>query len=109
MRKYNYFPSDGKKRIQNRIPLRRDLQLEDAEGVDCLPNATIFEQLTLMWYEKLSQKLTSKEAYLYLTKENPYSYHFCNAQLAKTLYTALNEFSIEKFCHTAASLDAEAG
>ncbi|GKA08927.1 hypothetical protein Tco_0688258 [Tanacetum coccineum] len=25
-----------------------DLQLEDAEGVDCLPNATIFEQLTLM-------------------------------------------------------------
>nr|GFA70481.1 hypothetical protein [Tanacetum cinerariifolium] len=25
-----------------------DLQLEDAEGVDCLPNDTIFEQLTLM-------------------------------------------------------------
>ncbi|GKD22291.1 retrovirus-related pol polyprotein from transposon TNT 1-94 [Tanacetum coccineum] len=28
--------------------VRRDLQLEDANGVDCLPNATIFEQLTLM-------------------------------------------------------------
>ncbi|GKE65561.1 hypothetical protein Tco_1519722, partial [Tanacetum coccineum] len=28
--------------------MRRDLQLEDAEGVDCLPNATIFEQLALM-------------------------------------------------------------
>ncbi|GJU07152.1 hypothetical protein Tco_1123582 [Tanacetum coccineum] len=28
--------------------MRRDLQLEDAEGVDCLPNSTIFEQLTLM-------------------------------------------------------------
>ncbi|GKB96657.1 retrovirus-related pol polyprotein from transposon TNT 1-94 [Tanacetum coccineum] len=28
--------------------VRRDLQLEDAEGLDCLPNATIFEQLTLM-------------------------------------------------------------
>nr|GEW95714.1 uncharacterized mitochondrial protein AtMg00810-like [Tanacetum cinerariifolium] len=26
----------------------RDLQLEDAKGVDCLPNAAIFEQLTLM-------------------------------------------------------------
>ncbi|GJY47045.1 hypothetical protein Tco_0436108 [Tanacetum coccineum] len=26
----------------------KDLQLEDVEGVDCLPNATIFEQLTLM-------------------------------------------------------------
>ncbi|GJS47723.1 retrovirus-related pol polyprotein from transposon TNT 1-94 [Tanacetum coccineum] len=28
--------------------VRRDLQLEDAEGIDCLPNATIFEQLALM-------------------------------------------------------------
>nr|GEY39693.1 hypothetical protein [Tanacetum cinerariifolium] len=28
--------------------VRRDLQLEDAKGVDCLPNAAIFEQLTLM-------------------------------------------------------------
>ncbi|GJR14793.1 retrovirus-related pol polyprotein from transposon TNT 1-94 [Tanacetum coccineum] len=28
--------------------VRRDLQLEDADGVDCLPNATIFKQLTLM-------------------------------------------------------------
>ncbi|GJT04109.1 hypothetical protein Tco_0838571 [Tanacetum coccineum] len=28
--------------------VRRDLQLEDADGIDCLPNATIFEQLTLM-------------------------------------------------------------
>ncbi|GJR08754.1 hypothetical protein Tco_0791406 [Tanacetum coccineum] len=27
-------------------------------GVYCLPNATIFEQLTLMGYEKISQKLT---------------------------------------------------
>ncbi|GJZ05307.1 putative ribonuclease H-like domain-containing protein [Tanacetum coccineum] len=27
---------------------RRDLQLEDTEGVDCLPSSTIFEQLTLM-------------------------------------------------------------
>ncbi|GJT11272.1 hypothetical protein Tco_0858314 [Tanacetum coccineum] len=28
--------------------VRRDLQHKDAEGVDCLPNATIFKQLTLM-------------------------------------------------------------
>ncbi|GJV61467.1 hypothetical protein Tco_1467567 [Tanacetum coccineum] len=39
---------DGKKIIITESILRRDLQLEDAEGVDCLPNATIFEQLTLM-------------------------------------------------------------
>ncbi|GJS57740.1 putative ribonuclease H-like domain-containing protein [Tanacetum coccineum] len=39
---------DGKKIIITESIVRRDLQLEDAEGVDCLPNATIFGQLTLM-------------------------------------------------------------
>ncbi|GJW90384.1 hypothetical protein Tco_0167937 [Tanacetum coccineum] len=39
---------DGKKKIITESTMRRDLQLEDAEGVDCLPNATIFEQLALM-------------------------------------------------------------
>ncbi|GJV55032.1 hypothetical protein Tco_1456037 [Tanacetum coccineum] len=40
--------SDRKKIIITEASVRRDLQLEDAEGVDCLPNVTIFEQLTLM-------------------------------------------------------------
>ncbi|GKD54472.1 hypothetical protein Tco_1287859 [Tanacetum coccineum] len=39
---------DGKKSIITESIIRKDLQLEDAEGVDFLPNATIFEQLTLM-------------------------------------------------------------
>nr|GEV84560.1 retrovirus-related Pol polyprotein from transposon TNT 1-94 [Tanacetum cinerariifolium] len=39
---------DGKKVIITESTVRRDLQLEDAKGVDCLPNASIFEQLTLM-------------------------------------------------------------
>ncbi|GJW60120.1 hypothetical protein Tco_0109455 [Tanacetum coccineum] len=39
---------DGKKIIITESTMRRDLQLEDAEGVDCLPNATIFKQLILM-------------------------------------------------------------
>ncbi|GJW52215.1 hypothetical protein Tco_0093566, partial [Tanacetum coccineum] len=39
---------DGKKIIFTESTVRRDLQLEDEEGVDCLPNSTIFEQLTLM-------------------------------------------------------------
>ncbi|GJS48222.1 hypothetical protein Tco_0598343 [Tanacetum coccineum] len=39
---------DGKKIIIIESTVRRHLQLEDAEGVDCLPNSTIFEQLTLM-------------------------------------------------------------
>ncbi|GJT42382.1 hypothetical protein Tco_0951097 [Tanacetum coccineum] len=39
---------DGKKIIITESIVRRDLQLEDTEGVDCIPNATIFEQLALM-------------------------------------------------------------
>ncbi|GKC02287.1 hypothetical protein Tco_0993897 [Tanacetum coccineum] len=49
---------DGKKIIITEASVRRDLQLADEEGVDCLPNSTIFEQLALMGYEKVSQKLT---------------------------------------------------
>nr|GEV92359.1 uncharacterized mitochondrial protein AtMg00810-like [Tanacetum cinerariifolium] len=39
---------DGKKVIITESTVKRDLQLEDAEGVDCLPNDAIFEQLTLI-------------------------------------------------------------
>ncbi|GJS51895.1 hypothetical protein Tco_0625257 [Tanacetum coccineum] len=38
---------DGKKIIITESTVRTNLQLEDADGVDCLPNDTIFEQLTL--------------------------------------------------------------
>ncbi|GJT29878.1 uncharacterized mitochondrial protein-like protein [Tanacetum coccineum] len=38
---------DGKKVIITESNVRRYLHLEDDEGVDCLPNATIFEQLIL--------------------------------------------------------------
>ncbi|GJX22969.1 retrovirus-related pol polyprotein from transposon TNT 1-94 [Tanacetum coccineum] len=39
---------DGKKIIITESTVRRDLQLENIEGVDCLPNTTIFDHLTLM-------------------------------------------------------------
>ncbi|GKA00569.1 putative ribonuclease H-like domain-containing protein [Tanacetum coccineum] len=39
---------DGKKIIVNEESIRRDLKLDDAEGSPCLPNATIFEELTRM-------------------------------------------------------------
>ncbi|GJT56630.1 putative ribonuclease H-like domain-containing protein [Tanacetum coccineum] len=38
----------GKKIIITEASVRRDLQLNDEEGTDCLPNATIFEELTRM-------------------------------------------------------------
>ncbi|GJY89854.1 hypothetical protein Tco_0505050 [Tanacetum coccineum] len=39
---------DGKKIIVTEAAVRRDLQLNDEEGTDCFPNATIFEELTRM-------------------------------------------------------------
>ncbi|GKF80621.1 hypothetical protein Tco_0239223 [Tanacetum coccineum] len=54
---------EKKKVIITEISVRSDLQLEDAEGTKCLPNATIFEQLTLIGYENLTQKLTFYKAF----------------------------------------------
>ncbi|GKA67534.1 hypothetical protein Tco_0767451 [Tanacetum coccineum] len=54
---------DGKKVIVTETSVRITLQLKDAKGTECLPNATIFEQLTLMGYENLTQKLTFYEAF----------------------------------------------
>ncbi|GKD24514.1 hypothetical protein Tco_1230728, partial [Tanacetum coccineum] len=39
---------DSKKVVITESTIRSDLQLEDAEGIECLPNATIFEELTRM-------------------------------------------------------------
>ncbi|GJW86950.1 hypothetical protein Tco_0162290 [Tanacetum coccineum] len=55
---------DKKKVIITETSVRSDLQFEDAEGIKCLPNATIFEQLTLMGYENLTQKLTFYKAFI---------------------------------------------
>ncbi|GJX54425.1 putative ribonuclease H-like domain-containing protein [Tanacetum coccineum] len=54
---------DGKKIIITEASIRRDLQLDYDEGMDCLSNATIFEELTRIRYEKLSQKLTFYKAF----------------------------------------------
>ncbi|GJV78985.1 putative ribonuclease H-like domain-containing protein [Tanacetum coccineum] len=37
---------DEKKIVVTKGSIKRDLQLDDEEGTDCLPNATIFEELT---------------------------------------------------------------
>ncbi|GJY27431.1 hypothetical protein Tco_0402157 [Tanacetum coccineum] len=59
-------------------------------GVDCLPNAAIFEQLTLMGYEKLSQKLTFYKAFF--SPQWKFLIHtILQCLSAKT--TAWNEFS----------------
>ncbi|GJU76749.1 hypothetical protein Tco_1273819 [Tanacetum coccineum] len=81
---------DGKKIIVTEASVRSDLQLNDEEGMDCLPNATIFEELTRIGCEKLSQKLTFYKAFF-----SPQWKFLINTILqclsAKT--TAWNEFS----------------
>ncbi|GJT65196.1 hypothetical protein Tco_1016676 [Tanacetum coccineum] len=52
-----------KKVIITKTSIRSDLHLEDLGGTDCLPTATIFEELTRMGYEKPSQKLTFYKAF----------------------------------------------
>ncbi|GKC16994.1 putative ribonuclease H-like domain-containing protein [Tanacetum coccineum] len=47
---------DKKKVIITKSIIRRDLQLEDAEGTECLPTATNFEELTRMWNMKREGK-----------------------------------------------------
>ncbi|GJV91492.1 hypothetical protein Tco_1539305 [Tanacetum coccineum] len=39
---------DGKRIVITETSVRRTLRLEDAEGIDCFSNSTIFENLTLM-------------------------------------------------------------
>ncbi|GJZ08198.1 putative ribonuclease H-like domain-containing protein [Tanacetum coccineum] len=81
---------DGKKIIITESIVRRDLQLEDAEGVDCLPNATIFEQLALMGYEQVSQKLTFYKAFF--SPQWKFLIHIV-LQCLSPKTTAWNEFS----------------
>ncbi|GJZ81203.1 hypothetical protein Tco_0646197 [Tanacetum coccineum] len=54
---------DKKNVIITETSIRSDLHLEDAGGTDCLPTATIFEELARMGYEKPSQKLTFYKAF----------------------------------------------
>ncbi|GKE11148.1 hypothetical protein Tco_1414699, partial [Tanacetum coccineum] len=50
-------------RATAKTSVRRDLQLEDAEGIECLPNADIFEQLALMGgpIEPIADEAANKE------------------------------------------------
>ncbi|GJU14220.1 uncharacterized mitochondrial protein-like protein [Tanacetum coccineum] len=53
---------DGKKIIITESSVRRDLQLANEEGVDCLPNSTIFKQLALMGLMRAATTASSLEA-----------------------------------------------
>nr|GEX15065.1 uncharacterized mitochondrial protein AtMg00810-like [Tanacetum cinerariifolium] len=81
---------DKKKVIITEASIKRDLMFKDKGGVDCLSNEVIFEQLILIRYEKLSQKLTFYKAFF--SPQWKFLIHtILQCLSAKT--TAWNEFS----------------
>nr|GFC48893.1 hypothetical protein [Tanacetum cinerariifolium] len=54
---------DKKKVVVIEATIRETIRLDDAEGVDCLPNEEIFAELARMGYEKPSTKLTFYKAF----------------------------------------------
>nr|GEU44358.1 hypothetical protein [Tanacetum cinerariifolium] len=54
---------DKKKVIITEATIRDALHLDDAEGIECLPNEEIFAELARMGYEKPSTKLTFYKAF----------------------------------------------
>ncbi|GKC38911.1 hypothetical protein Tco_1051295, partial [Tanacetum coccineum] len=74
--------------------VRRDLQLEYSEGGDCLPNATIFEQLTLMGKPKRKDTQLPQSS-------GP------NEHVADEAVNEDMDDSLERAATTATSLDAE--
>nr|GEX27140.1 ribonuclease H-like domain-containing protein [Tanacetum cinerariifolium] len=67
---------DRKKVIITKATIRDALRLDDAEGVECLPNEEIFVELARMGYEKPSTKLTFYKAFFSSRKFNFSKYVF---------------------------------
>ncbi|GJZ43844.1 hypothetical protein Tco_0591099 [Tanacetum coccineum] len=55
---------DGKAVVISESSVRSDLLFNDEDGVTCLTNDEIFENLALMGYEQLSTKLTFQKAHI---------------------------------------------
>nr|GEZ59821.1 hypothetical protein [Tanacetum cinerariifolium] len=60
---------DKKKLVITEASIRDALHLDDAEGIECLPNEEIFAELARMGYEKPSTKLTFYKAFFSSQKQ----------------------------------------
>nr|GEV82799.1 hypothetical protein [Tanacetum cinerariifolium] len=81
---------DKKKVVVIEAAIRDALHLDDAEGVDCLPNEEIFTELARMGYEKPSTKLTFYKAFF--SSQWKFLIHII-LQSMSTKCTSWNEFS----------------
>nr|GEZ54249.1 hypothetical protein [Tanacetum cinerariifolium] len=74
---------DRKKIVTLEVVIREILQLDDAEGVVCLPNEEIFAGLAQMGYEKPSTKLTFYKAFFSRVETPLFESMLATRQLAK--------------------------
>nr|GEZ97272.1 hypothetical protein [Tanacetum cinerariifolium] len=81
---------DKKKVVVTEAAIRDALHLDDAEGVDCLPNEEIFTALARTGYEKPSTKLTFYNAFF--SSQWKFLIHTI-LQLMSAKRTSWNEFS----------------
>nr|GEU57651.1 hypothetical protein [Tanacetum cinerariifolium] len=81
---------DRKKVIITEDKIRQALRLDDANGIDCLPNEEIFAELAQMGYEKPSTKLTFYKAFF--SAQWKFLIHII-VQCMSAKRTAWNEFS----------------
>nr|GFA90753.1 hypothetical protein [Tanacetum cinerariifolium] len=81
---------DKKRVIITEATIRDALRLDDAEGIDCLPNEEIFTELARMGYEKPFTKLTFYKAF-FLSQWKFLIHTILQCMSAKR--TSWNEFS----------------
>ncbi|GJR26440.1 putative ribonuclease H-like domain-containing protein [Tanacetum coccineum] len=101
---------DGKKIIVSEASVRRDLQLNDEEGTDCLPNATIFEELTRMGMVKNLDNAGKFLMYPRRSKRKDTEVPQPSGSTDNVVDKAVNkemDDSLERAATTATSLDAE--
>nr|GEY70512.1 putative ribonuclease H-like domain-containing protein [Tanacetum cinerariifolium] len=81
---------DKKRVVVTEAEIRDALHLDDAEGVDCLPNEEIFTELARIGYEKPTTKLTFYKAFF--SSQWKFLIHTI-LQSMSAKRTSLNEFS----------------
>nr|GEU50742.1 hypothetical protein [Tanacetum cinerariifolium] len=81
---------DEKRVVVTEDVIRQALHLDDADGVECLPNEESFTELVRMGYEKLPPKLTFYKAFF--SEQWNFLIHTL-VQCVSAKRTALNEFS----------------
>nr|GEU94673.1 hypothetical protein [Tanacetum cinerariifolium] len=86
---------DKKKVVVAEAAIREVLRLDDAEGVDCLPNEEIFTELAKIGYEKPSTKLTFYKAFF---SSQWYFLIHTILQCMSAKQTSWNEFSSSMAC-----------